>query len=119
MLVQVCRLSVRRARHLTLHPADRIAVDYRNPAIKLIKQFCRVFAQHVHQNIQATPVGHGDDRFNDTVGAQALQQLVQHRDKAFAAFQTKSFGAWITTVQVLFKTFGCRQTFQNGAFLFR
>jgi len=74
-------------------------------AFELVEQLARVLAEGVDQNVQTAAVGHADHDFLGAVGAGALDHLVQHRDKAFAALETETLGARILGAQVLLETF--------------
>lgn len=72
-------------------------------AFELVEQLARVLAQGVDQDVQAAAVGHADDDFLDAVGAGALDDLVDHRNQALAAFQAETLGARVLGAQVLFR----------------
>lgn len=82
-------------------------------AFELVEQVARVLAQGVDQDVQATAVGHADDDFLGAVGTAALDDLVDHRDQAFAAFQTETLGARVLGAQVLLQAFGRGQALEQ------
>ena len=75
-------------------------------AFELVEQFTRVLAEGVDQHVQATTVSHADHDFLGAVGTGTLDQLVEHRDQAFAAFQAETLGARVFGAQVFFQAFG-------------
>ena len=74
-------------------------------AFELVEQIARVLAEGVDQDVQTSPVGHADHDFFGAVRARTLDQLIQHRDQAFAAFQTETLGAGVFGTQVFFQAF--------------
>ena len=87
-------------------------------AFELVEQLARVFAEGVHQYVQATTVGHADNDFLGAVVARTLDQLVQQRNQALAAFQAETLGARVFGAQVFFQTFGSRDALKQMAFDF-
>ena len=87
-------------------------------AFELVEQLARVFAEGVHQYVQATTVGHADNDFLGAVVARTLDQLVQQRNQAFAAFQAETLGARVFGPQVLFQTFSSSHALKQMAFDF-
>ncbi|MNZ75293.1 hypothetical protein D3C78_937670 [compost metagenome] len=88
-------------------------------AFELVEQVARVLAEGVDQDVQAAAVGHADDDFLEAVGAGALDDLVQQRDQALAAFQAETLGARVLGAQVLFQAFGSGQALEQVALHFR
>lgn len=82
-------------------------------AFELVEQVARVLAQGVDQDVQATAVGHADYDFLGAVGTAALDDLVDHRDQAFAAFQAETLGARVLGAQVLLQAFGRGQALEQ------
>ncbi len=84
-------------------------------ALELVEQVARVLAEGIHQHVQTPAVGHADDDFLVAVGTRTLDDFVQQRDQALAAFQTEALGAWVLGAQVLFQALGCGETLQQVA----
>src|SRR5690606_27350570 len=84
-------------------------------AFELVEQITRVLAQGVDQHVEAATVGHAQNHLIDTVGAGTLDDLVEHRNQALAAFHTKAFGTGIFGAQVLFQAFGRGQALKQMA----
>ncbi|MNZ44518.1 hypothetical protein D3C78_621510 [compost metagenome] len=82
-------------------------------AFELVEQVARVLAEGVDQHVQTAAVGHADDDFLGAVGAGALDDLVDHRDQALAAFQTEALGARVFGTQVLLQALGRSQTLEQ------
>ncbi len=76
-------------------------------AFKLVKQFFRVLAECINQNIQPAPVGHAQHNFLRAVAACPLDQLIQTGNQALATFKPKPFYARIAGTQILFEAFRC------------
>ncbi len=74
-------------------------------AFELVEQLARVLAEGVDQYVQTATVGHADDDFLGAVRAGTLDQFVEHRNQAFAAFQTETLGARVFGAQVFFQAF--------------
>ncbi|MNC05079.1 hypothetical protein D3C75_525380 [compost metagenome] len=74
-------------------------------AFELVEQLARVLAEGVDQHVQTATVGHADDDFLGAVGTGTLDQFVEHRNQAFAAFQTETLGARVFGAQVFFQAF--------------
>ena len=84
-------------------------------AFELVEQLTRVLAEGVDQHVQATTVSHADHDFLGAIGTGTLDQLVEHRNQAFAAFQAETLGAWVFGAQVFFEAFGRGHTLQQVA----
>ncbi|RMS06393.1 hypothetical protein ALP75_203377 [Pseudomonas syringae pv. actinidiae] len=84
-------------------------------AFELVEQVARVLAEGVDQYVQTATVGHADHDFLGAIGPGALNQLVEHRNQAFAAFQTETLGAWVFGAQVLLETFRRGDTLKQVA----
>ena len=82
-------------------------------ALELVKQFLRILAQGVYQHVQTATVCHAQHDFLGTVGAGTLDQFVQARNQAFAAFQAKTLDARITGAQIFFQAFGSGETLEH------
>ncbi|MCY1411243.1 hypothetical protein D9M71_266250 [compost metagenome] len=82
-------------------------------AFELVEQVARVLAEGVDQHVQTATVGHADDDFLGAVGAGTLDQLVEHRNQAFAAFQAETLGARVFGAQVLFQALGRGQALEQ------
>lgn len=84
-------------------------------AFELVEQVARVLAEGVHQYVEATTVGHADHDFLGAIGPGTLNQLVEHWNQAFAAFQTETLGARVFGAQVFFEAFSCSNTLEQVA----
>ncbi|MCY1505896.1 hypothetical protein D9M68_401240 [compost metagenome] len=82
-------------------------------AFELVEQVARVLAEGVDQHVEAAAVGHADDDFLGAVGAAALDDLVDHRNQALAAFQAETLGARVFGAQVLFQALGRGQALEQ------
>ena len=81
---------------------------------KLRVQLLRRLAQHVHQHVDASPVGHADDDFLQALGPGLLYQVVEHRDQAVAALQREALLTHVARVQVTLEALGGDQFLQDG-----
>ncbi len=84
-------------------------------AFELVEQIARVLAEGIDQHVQTAAVGHADDDFLGTVGAGALDDLVEQRNQALATFQAETLGTRILGTQVLLQTFGSGKTLEQMA----
>ena len=75
----------------------------------------RGFAEGIDQHVQTAAVGHADDDFLGTIGAGALDDLVEQRNQALATFQAETLGTRILGTQVLFQAFGSGKTLEQMA----
>ena len=69
-------------------------------AFELAEQVLGHLAQRVDQHVQAAAVRHADHQFLHAGLARALQQVVEHRDEGFAAFQREALLPDVAGVQV-------------------
>jgi hypothetical protein len=84
-------------------------------ALELVEQLVRRLAERVDQHVQAAAVGHADDHVLDAVVAGAVDQVVQQRDQALAAFQREALLADVLGVQVALQALGRGQLRARGA----
>lgn len=81
------------------------------------KEFSAGFPEGVHENIEATAVGHPDDDLLHAGGGAGLDQGIENGDEGFAAFQRKSFLADVASVEKSFEGFGRDNLFEDAALL--
>ncbi len=63
-------------------------------------------------------MSHADDNFLDAVAAGTLNQFIDQRNQAFAAFKAKAFRARVLGVQMLFKALSCAESLQQVSLYF-
>ena len=78
-------------------------------AFEFGEQVLRHLAQCIHQHVQTPAMRHADYELLHTGGACALQQVIEQRDEAVAAFERKARLADVLGMQIAFERFGCGQ----------
>ena len=81
--------------------------------LELLKQLLRRLAEYVHEHVDATAVRHTDNDFANARLTAFLNQVIDHRDHAFTAFERKAFLPDITGVQVALDSLGTRELLEN------
>ncbi len=81
------------------------------------KEFSTGFPECVHENVEATAMGHADDDLLHAGGGAGLDQSIENGDEGFAAFQRKSFLADVAGVEESFEGFGRNNLFEDAALL--
>ena len=110
---------VGRGAQVVLHIAG--ALDVRGQgrsALKLVEDHVVGLGHHRRQDVQAAPVGHADDDVLHAQGAAALDDLLQGRNRAFAAVEAEALGAGEALVQETLEAVGLDQLLQNGDLAF-
>ena len=106
--------TVGRCAEVVFHVARAINVfGFERTTLEFVKDRAVRFGHHVCQNRQTTTVRHTDDDFLHTQRAPALDDLFHRWDEAFAAVQTKAFGAHVFHMKELLKAFGFDQFVQD------
>ena len=85
--------------------------------VKFGKEFSTGFSECVHENVEATAMGHADDDLLHAGGGAGLDQSIENGDEGFAAFQRKSFLADVAGVEESFEGFGRNNLFEDAALL--
>ena len=83
-------------------------------ALELLEQLLRHLAQHVHQHVQPPAMRHADHDLLHAGRARALDQLVDRRDQALAAFERKALLAHVARMQVALELLGLGQLLQQA-----
>ena len=107
------RGDVGREAEVILHIARAGAdIDF---AFEFSKQHARVFAVDIDQHVESATMRHTDYDFFHARTASSLDDFIQKRDKALAAFKGKSFLANVLFVQVLLEFSSGSQPAQDVA----
>src|SRR5690606_35360901 len=83
-------------------------------SLELGDDLLRRFADHVHQNVQAAAMRNADDNLLNAGLASLLNEIVQHRNEAIAAFQREALLGRVLRREVQLEPFRSRQMPQDG-----
>jgi hypothetical protein len=85
----------------------------RRLAFELQEQILRHLAEHVHKDVEAPAMRHADDDLLRAIGAGALDELVDRRDQALAAFEREALLADVLGVEVALEVLGLGELAQQ------
>ena len=108
------RGDVGRKAHVVLH-VTVLAGKRFGLAGKLRVEFLRRLSKHVYQDVDPPPVGHADHDFLQALGPGLLDQVVEHRNQAVAAFQREALLPHVARVQVTLQALGGDELPQDRA----
>src|SRR5690606_31853816 len=104
------RFHICREAFVILHVAGPLQLAGVDIALELLEKLFRWFSQHVHEHVDAPAMRHTYDEFVYSRFATTLDEIVQHRDEAFAALECRPLLPYDTRVQVVFYPL-CRAQF--------
>ncbi len=106
--------AVRGGAEVVFHIARSVDVfGFEAAALEFVENGAVGFAHDIGQNRQAATVRHADHDVLDAQIAAAFDDLLHRGDEAFAAVQTKAFGAHVFDMEEFFKALGLDQLVQD------